>query len=120
VNEQIATDKFHFDGRGPELKRAVWDERGTTLLAVDYADTEGAVRHARFHGSQVAMFTPEEVIGSSGHRGAVDLGQSEWLHSFHQEHLGRCRHFRLLFYDELLDVICESVEFADGAFTSAA
>ena len=66
------------------------------------------------------MFTPEEVIGQPGDGGATDLGRSEWLQSFTQRHLGACRHFRLLFYDELLDVICESLEFADGVFTPTA
>jgi hypothetical protein len=100
--------------------KAVWDSRGTLLLAIDYRDADGALRHIRFQSSQVAMFTPEEVAGDPGQHGAVDLGCSAWLQSFAQQHLGRCRHFRLLFYDELLDIICESLEFADGVFTPTA
>ena len=72
------------------------------------------------------MFTPEEVIpyGSSrvadfgAHRpaAAFDLGHSEWLLSFSPQHLSRCHHFQLLFYDELLDVICEGLDFRSGAY----
>ena len=120
MSNRIADDKFHFDGRGPELQRAIWDERGTTLLAIDYSDVDGSLRHVRFHSPQVVMFTPEEVIGLPGDGGATDLGRSEWLQSFSPQHLTSCRHFRLLFYDELLDIICESLEFADGAFTPTA
>ena len=117
MSNRVAADKFPFDGRGPELERAVWDSRGTLLLAIDYRDAGGALRHVRFQSPQVAMFTPEEVVGYPGQDGAFDLGRSPWLQSFAQQHLGRCRHFRLLFYDELVDIICESLEFADGAFT---
>lgn len=120
MSTPVAADKFQFDGRGPELRRAVWDDRGTALLAVDYTDLDGSLRHVRFHAPQVAMFTPEEVMAQRGLGGAVDLGCSEWLQSFDQQHLARCHHFQLLFYDELLDIICESLEFADGAFTPTA
>jgi hypothetical protein len=120
VSRQIAADKFYLDGRGPELRRALWDERGTTLLAVEYDDTDGTLRHVRFRAPQVVMFTPEEVVGAGDHGGALDLGRSAWFQSFSQQHLERCSHFQLLFYDELLDVICESLEFADGAFTPTA
>ena len=120
MNDRIAADKFTSDGRGPELQRAVWDSRGTLLLAIDYRDAGGELRHVRFQSPQVVMFTTEEVIGDLGPVGAFDLGHSPWLQSFAQQHLGRCRHFRLLFYDELLDIICESLEFADGVFTPTA
>ena len=68
------------------------------------------------------MVTPEEVIGD----GAVallarfrpaamfDLGRSAWLLSFAQQHLRECRHYQLLFYDDLFDVIAEGVEVAPG------
>ena len=120
MSEQIGADRFRSNTRGPELERAVWTNRGTALAAIEYIDLDGTLRHVRFHGSQVAMFTPEEVIGAPERGGAFDLGRSEWLQTFNPYHLSRCRHFRLLFYDELLDIICESVEFADGAFTPAA
>ncbi len=129
MSESIAADVFYSDGRGPELKRALWDARGTALVAIDYTDPDGVLRHVRFHGPQVAMFTPEEVVGCARQAGAfesnrptaaIDLGQSDWLRTFDPRHLNRCRHFQLLFYDELLDIICERLEFLDGAFTPTA
>ena len=125
--ELVPAGVFPFDGRGPELRRAVWDSDGTTLLAIDYTEyTEprGRLRHVRFSRPQVVMFTPEEVIGEipslAGGVAALDLGRSEWFRTFNPQHLDRCSHFQLLFYDELLDIICESLEFADGPFTSTA
>ena len=87
------------------MRRAIWDARGTTLLAIDYSDLDGSLRHVRFESAQVTMFTPEEIIGAPGDGGAADLGQSAWFHSFRGQHVASCRHFQLLFYDELLDII---------------
>ncbi len=56
MSDSIAADVFYSDGRGPELKRALWDARGTALVAIDYTDPNGVLRHVRFHGPQVAMF----------------------------------------------------------------
>ena len=120
MSHRIAADKLSFDGRGPDLQRAIWDARGTRLLAIDYTEADGTPRHVRFGEPQVVMFTPEEVVGDPSDGGALDLGRSQWLQSFAPQHLARCRHFQLLFYDELLDIICESLEFADGPFTSTA
>ncbi len=70
------------------------------------------------------MITPEEVINYTQlsyiaeHRPAAmfNLGKSNWLKSFSQLHLEKCNHYQLLFYDELLDVIAEGVEFGKGKF----
>jgi hypothetical protein len=124
----VSPDKFCFDGRGPSLVRAVWDpDYGTRLLAIEYlnpGDSERDLKHVRFFGVQVVMFTPEEVIGLAqmldsvreSHAAALDYGRSDWLRSFDQQHLAKCRHYKLLFYDDLLDVICERVEFFDESF----
>jgi hypothetical protein len=65
------------------------------------------------------MFTPEEVHNYArdginwgaaiDHAAAINLGRSEWRLSFSQQHLDRCSHYRIMFYDEFLDVICEDV-----------
>ncbi len=72
------------------------------------------------------MFTPEEVVDYGSSRvtnfgphspaAAFDLSRSEWLLSFNPRHLTRCHHFQLLFYDELLDVLCEGLDFRSGAY----
>jgi hypothetical protein len=42
--------------------------------------------------------------GLSRDPNANDFGKSEWLLSFNQQHLDRCSHYRIMFYDEFLDV----------------
>ena len=73
------------------------------------------------------MFTPEEVHnyvrggvqwGPAVDQSAiVDLGKSEWLRSFNRLHLERCSHYRILFYDALLDVICEDISAGRGPYS---
>ncbi len=64
------------------------------------------------------MLTPEEVENygisptnwsDTGKAAIVSFGRSDWLESFSPQHLRRCKHFRVMFYDEFLDVICEAV-----------
>ena len=101
------------------------------LAAIDYYNPDSqhspiGMRHVRFLRPQVVMITPEEVMdyqrfGLSGalatSRAALwDLRKSEWLQSFVQRHLHGCRHFQLVFYDELIDVICEGVECVQGGY----
>lgn len=129
VGTPIHVDLFFQESRGPELQRAHWDKTGTTILAIDYYTPDDIhhpahLKHVRFEKPQVVMITPEEVIGDSlgdlpsRHRPAAmfDRGQSPWLLSFSQRHLGKCRHYQLLFYDELFDVIAEGVEIRSSAF----
>lgn len=129
----VQSDQFFHDGRGPALQRAHWSATGATLLAIDYlnpADAGGrsGVKHVRFLKPQVVMITPEEVIGDAlgdltkRYRPAAmfDRGRSPWLASFAQQHLGRCRHYQLLFYDELVDIIAEGVEVIDGGYIEGA
>jgi len=71
------------------------------------------------------MFTPEEVINYKTlhsawamYRGAgiICLGKSAWLNSFSPQHLEKCLHYQLMFYDDLLDVICEKIEAREGSY----
>ncbi len=73
------------------------------------------------------MFTPEEVIAPDGFIGlsdlpaaVVNLGKTAWLRSFTPTHLANCDHYRALFYDECLDVICEGITAEDGTFQGEA
>jgi hypothetical protein len=74
------------------------------------------------------MFTPEEVWDYSktddawadtSQAAAICLGRSPWLQSFAPTHLERCSHYRIMFYDEFLDIICEGVEAKEGAYLAA-
>ena len=126
--QAVAADRFYSDGRGPELQRIVWGERGLGLRAVEYFNPDDVYddahrKHVRIVRPQVVMITPEEVIDYRGYAAAfgahrpaavLDHGHSDWLRSFNQYHLSKCRHFQLLFYDELFDIICEGLEFCEG------
>ena len=131
--QPIAADDFYLDGRGPELQRVIWGARGERLRAIEYYNPDDSydaehLRHVSFRGLQVVSVTPEEVIdytsyaaAFSHHRpaAAIDHGQSSWLRSLAPQHLGRCSHFQLLFYDELFEIICERLIFARGPYSDA-
>lgn len=123
----ILREEFWHDGRGPVLVRLRWGKGGRTLLAAeyvlpDYTDEKADLRHLRFVGVQVVQLVPEEVIDygavelppGTDRAAGFDLGKSPWLGSFNPRHLGNCKHYRFRFYDELLDVICETVEAGVG------
>ena len=127
----LNTDRVFHEGRGPELRRIHWDIDGRVILAIDYfnpTDTHdvASVKHVRFLQPQVVMVTPEEVVGGFGphiaeHRPAAmfDCGRDAWFQTFAPTHLDRSSHFQLLFYDEVVDVICEGVECVEGEYRSA-
>jgi hypothetical protein len=126
--QPIHLEFFYSDGRGPELARLCWGGRNNVLEAAEFmlpdAESSEDLRHVRFMRPQVVMITPEEVISYTNldyiaqHRPAAmfNLGKSDWLKSFAQRHLKKCRHYQLLFYDELLDIVTEDVEFGKGKF----
>lgn len=129
--EPIHTDLFYHDGRGPELQRTFWSTRGAQLQAIEYFNPddvydEASIKHVRFDGLQVVMITPEEVIDygnlashlEQSRAAMFDLDKSVWLQSFSQRHLSACRHFQLMFYDQLFDIICERVTCHSGTFTN--
>jgi hypothetical protein len=137
----LFSDRFSFDGRGPELARVHWEFAGRSLKAIDYTnyafDGEGRITerdsrgrvagrfHVTFTGLQVVMITPEEVIGEQHlptnfsalvPAAIFDMGRTPWLESFDQQHLSKCKHYKLLFYDELFDMICKGVEIHPGSY----
>ena len=123
----IHVEEFWQEGRGPELRRMIWSRDGTVIRAIEYLNpdwkSESDLRHVTFERPQVVQITPEEAVswGISGSRfgehrpaGMFDLGRSTWLESFAPRHLAKCRHIQLLFYDQLVDVICEGVACGSG------
>lgn len=118
-------DEFSTDGRGPVLEKVHWAYNGKTLQAIDFLNMDDELKHLFFTGVQVFMFTPEEVINytivsdlwsKNRKAGMICLGKSEWLNSFSSRHLDKCNHYQIMFYDELLDVLCEQVEVRDGSY----
>jgi hypothetical protein len=125
----VHAERFYHEGRGPTLVAVHLAERSAHLKAVDFllpdAESADQIHHLQFVKSQSFMFTPEEVenYAVSGvkwdetSRGAlVSLGQSAWMTTFSQRHLGRCEHYRAMFYDEFLDVLCEHVLVERGPY----
>lgn len=124
--QAILTQEFYSDGRGPELQAVRYANEGRRLQAVEYFNPdEGPLKHLRFEGVQVWMFTPDEVYDYEMHltsvvpdtAAAFCLGKSDWLQWFAPQHLTNCQHFQLVFYDEVLDVICERIVFGQGTFS---
>jgi hypothetical protein len=121
----IFDNKFQADGRGPVLEKVHCAYNGATLRAIDFQNSDDEIQHLFFTGVQVFMFTPEEVINyktisalwsENRKAGIICLGRSEWLESFAPQHLDNCDHYQIMFYDELLDVICEHIEVRDGSY----
>ena len=125
--DAVHRTEFLHEGRGPELLAVHLAPRSSHLLAIDFRNPDSThVRHLNFQGAQTYMFTPEEVEnhlrssvdwGASGGGALVSLGRSGWLESFSPAHLSRCSHFRAMFYDEFLDVLCEGITVADGPYS---
>ncbi len=127
----LHVEDFWSDGRGPETHRVIWNATGTSIRAIEYlnpdwTDIDSDLRHVILERPQAVLITPEEVIGSDqlgdrynelGPAAMFDLGRSAWLESFGQTHLANCRHIQLLFYDEVIDVLCEGVRCGKGRFT---
>lgn len=123
--QAILTQEFYRDGRGPELQAVRYANEGRRLQAVEYFNPDvGNLKHLRFEGVQVWMFTPDEVYNYEmdltnivpDTAAAFCLGKSDWLQGFAPQHLANCQHFRLVFYDEVLDILCERIIFGAGAF----
>ncbi|MGC2778433.1 MAG: hypothetical protein WA418_22635, partial [Bradyrhizobium sp.] len=119
----VLRDWIWAEGRGPELRCAHHRGNGLILIALDYLNPDSGpehdVRHLIIHQAQVHQYTPEEVYNPLSDEvqwgppidqaAVVDLGRSNWLLGFSQMHLARCRHYRIMFYDEYLDIICENI-----------
>jgi hypothetical protein len=127
----ILRQDFYHDGRGPELQKVHYAGRGQVISAVDYFNPDDVyaaenLKHLIFIRPQVFMFTPEEVYSHRRDKvdwskfdraGIVCLGKSAWLRSFNQQHLSKCDHYQVMFYDEYLDIICEGVGARTGGYS---
>lgn len=125
---RILRESFFHAGRGPELIQVHYVGNGKVLKAIDYFNpddeyTDENRKHLLFTKPQVFMFTPEEVYnypsnfwGGADKAAIVCFGKSAWLRSFSPQHLEKCQHYQVMFYDEFLDVICERIDAIPKAF----
>jgi hypothetical protein len=118
-NKPILEKDFHHDGRGPELQNVVWKKSGVIPLGFEYFNPddeyeEENIKHLKLSGVQAYSMAPEEVHGSilaSGDSNAaiLEVIDSEWLKTLLPTHLGKCKHYQIMFYDEIYDIVCESI-----------
>jgi len=130
----ILKDRFHHDGRGPELVKAWIEDGGLYLEAIDFFNPEDPHKHEYkkhlwFDSPQAFMVTPEEEFhvakrkidwAEVGKAALFDLGRTQWCEEFSNRHSSRCRHYLAMFYDEYLDILCEGIEVRDGGYKSTA
>lgn len=117
-------DIYH-NGRGPIIEKTYYNETGTIIKAVDFINPSpnSKTKHLIFINPQVFMFTPEEVYNynidysKTNHGVIINLGKSKWFNNFNPYHLQACNHYQILFYDEILDIICENIFLKKGKFS---
>lgn len=115
----ILENHFYQDGRGPELQRVHWLRNGIILKGFEYYNPddkhdEEKLKNIALVGVQGYFMATEEVHGNilasaDSNAAIVEVLSSEWLIAFHQTHLSSCKHFQIMFYDEIYDVICENI-----------
>ncbi|GAB1265684.1 MAG: hypothetical protein K6L75_02925 [Cellvibrionaceae bacterium] len=122
--EPILESVFYHDGRGPELQKVIWGHNGVVLIGFEYFNPddeyiEGNLKHIKLVGLEAFSMASEEVHGNilaTGENSAsiFEVKDSEWLASFNQAHLSECKHYQIMFYDEIYDVICKEVKSGAG------
>jgi len=116
----ILESDFYHDGRGPELQRVVWKLRGAVLVGFEYFNpddnyTPDNLKHLVVEGVEAYSMASEEVHGSilaTGESKAAifEVTDSEWLASLNQAHLSECKHYQVMFYDEVFDLVCRGIK----------
>jgi len=131
--QPISTPQFGYDGRGPSLARWIHDrecvltgtDKGRATLPGHIIGAEHSEGWVVFQGLQVLQTVPEEVHSywffellpsDAKHTGVYEVSDSAWKASFDQRHLADQRHFILVFYDDLVEVLCGSLVFGSGTF----
>ncbi len=115
----ILEEHFYHDGRGPELQNVRWRLNGVIPVGFEYYNpddpyNEEKLKHICLKGVQVYAMATEEVHGNilaTGESKAaiLEVIESKWLKSYQPRHLHSCKHYQIMFYDEIYDVICEEI-----------
>ena len=118
---------FYHDGRGPELLCVRWGNNGVTLRGFEYYNPDDEyidnnLKNIKISGIQVYSMTTEEVhsniLASGESRAAIlEVVDSAWLKTYRDTHLGNCKHYQIMFYDEIYDVVCEAITPGTGELT---
>ena len=123
----ILENVFYHDGRGPELQRVRWGNKGVVLRGFEYYNpddefTDINLKNIKILGIQVYSMTTEEVhsniLATGESRAAIfEVLNSDWLRTYHDSHLVNCKHYQIMFYDEIYDVVCEAIIPGTGKIT---
>lgn len=115
---------FYHDGRGPELQNVVWKNTGVIPIGFEYFNPDDGyeeenLKHIILSGVQAYSMATEEVHGNilaSGDSDAaiLEVINSDWLNSLLSIHLEKCKHYQIMFYDEIYDIVCESIVSGKG------
>ncbi|OJT00136.1 hypothetical protein [Marinobacter nauticus] len=120
----ILESDFYHDGRGPELQRVVWKLRGTVLVGFEYFNPDDKyvpdnLRHLVLEGVEAYSMASEEVHGNilatgESRAAILEVVNSTWLASLNQSHLSECKHYQVMFYDEVFDLVCRGIKSGVG------
>jgi len=122
--DPVLESEFYHDGRGPELQRVVWKHDGVVLVGFEYFNPddiyeESHLKNIELVGVEAFAMASDEVHGNilaTGESKAAifEVKNSDWLSSFNQAHLSESRHYQIMFYDEIYDVICKQIKAGTG------
>lgn len=120
----VLESNFYHDGRGPELQKVVWARNGVVLTGFEYFNPDDEyipdnLKHVILDGVEAYSMSSDEVHGNILATGLskaaiFEIANSEWLASFNQAHLSDCKHYQIMFYDEIYDVICRQIKVGAG------
>ena len=120
----ILNSDFYHDGRGPELQKTRWSKNGAVLRGFEYFNPDDIyedknLKHLKLVGVEAYSMSSEEVHGNilaTGKNNAAifEVSSSKWFASFNPRHLSECKHYQIMFYDEIYDVICKRIEVGKG------
>lgn len=122
--DPILENDFYHDGRGPELQKVRWKSNGVVLVGFEYFNpddkyTPDNLKHLTLDSVEAHSMSSDEVHGNilatGDSKAAIfEVKDSEWLASFNQAHLSECKHYQIMFYDEIYDVICKQIIVGTG------
>lgn len=120
----IFENDFYHDGRGPELQRVVWKLKGVVLVGFEYFNPDDEhtlenLRHLVLEGVEAYSMASKEVHGSIMANGdskaaIFEVVNSTWLASLNKAHLSECKHYQIVFYDEIYDLVCKGIKSGVG------
>jgi hypothetical protein len=126
---KLLESEFHRDSRGPELQRVVWAFDGKILQGFDYYNPEDtyeeeSIKHLELVGVEAYSMAVEEVhnnnlVTRESKASVFRIESSLWLNQYNPDYLEGCSHYRIIFYDEIYDVICKEIKAGNGRFSTS-